>query len=83
MNQLALTFVNLLDRGWDAYWILTQPLYILVRYVDALGEVANNAAMANNESGSSSRRFVVDKAARQARQAAREQETSRAQKEIS
>jgi hypothetical protein len=62
----------LLDRGWDAYWILAQPLYVLVRYVDALGEAAKKET-AKNEDGSSSRRFVVDKAARQARQAAREQ----------
>jgi hypothetical protein len=62
---------SLLDRGWDAYWILAQPLYVLVRFVDALGELARQKTTAD-ASGTGSQTYTVDKAARLARQAARE-----------
>jgi hypothetical protein len=70
---LRLTIARLLDRGWDAHWVLAQPLYVLVGMLEALAnDASKNKQQAQNPDGSSSRKFVVDHAARKARQAARE-----------
>lgn len=61
-----------MDRGWDAYWVLSQPLYVVVRMIDALGVAAQKESpKKRNADGAGSTTYKVDPAARKARQAAR------------
>ena len=62
---------RLLDRGWDAHWVLAQPIYVLVAMLEALAFDAAKSQPAP-QNGEGSRTYAVDPAARKARQAARE-----------
>ncbi len=76
LERLRLTFARLLDRGWDARWVLAQPIYVLAGLLAALSNDADKNKPAQRDGastdGSSRRTYVVSKDAREARKKARE-----------
>lgn len=67
---MRLIVAQLLDRGWDAHWVLAQPMYVLAGMMSALTRHArNSSAHKQSETGASTQRYVVSREAREARKA--------------
>lgn len=63
----------LLDRGWNAHWVLAQPVYVLVRYVDAAKDLAKQSARERGgDADGYKRTFIVPREVREANRRKRE-----------